>query len=68
MKAFHLWALKNLNLKTTARVFRISFSGELAFEVNVMSDYGEEMWDEIMSWVKIWYSTLWYRSFIYIEN
>ena len=32
----------------TARVFRISFSGELAFEVNVMSDYGEEMWNEIM--------------------
>ncbi|SVD87568.1 uncharacterized protein METZ01_LOCUS440422, partial [marine metagenome] len=33
---------------TTARVFRISFSGELAYEVNVMSDFGEFMWDKII--------------------
>ena len=33
---------------TTARIFRISFSGELAYEVNVMSDFGEFMWDKII--------------------
>jgi len=31
----------------TARIFRISFSGELAFEVNVPWRYGEAMWDAI---------------------
>lgn len=32
-----------------ARVFRISFSGELAFEVNVDARYGQYMWDLLMS-------------------
>ena len=27
-----------------ARIFRISFSGELAYEINVESDYGLYMW------------------------
>ena len=31
----------------TARIFRISFSGELAYEVNVPWRYGEAMWDAI---------------------
>lgn len=31
----------------TARIFRISFSGELAFEVNVPWGYGEAMWESI---------------------
>ena len=31
-----------------ARVFRISFSGELAYEVNVESDYGIFMWKKII--------------------
>jgi len=31
-----------------ARIFRISFSGELAYEVNVESDNGNFMWDKIM--------------------
>ncbi len=31
-----------------ARVFRISFSGELAYEINVMSNFGESMWKEII--------------------
>ncbi len=31
----------------TARIFRISFSGELAFEVNVPWRYGEWMWDKL---------------------
>ena len=31
-----------------ARIFRISFSGELAFEVNVESNYGLFMWEKMM--------------------
>jgi sarcosine oxidase subunit alpha len=31
-----------------ARIFRISFSGELAYEVNVESDNGNFMWEKIM--------------------
>tara|TARA_Y100000816_G_scaffold131094_1_gene92529 strand:- start:1609 stop:4605 length:2997 start_codon:yes stop_codon:yes gene_type:complete len=31
-----------------ARIFRISFSGELAYEINVESDYGLFMWEKIM--------------------
>lgn len=32
-----------------ARVFRISFSGELAYEVNVDASYGQYMWETIMA-------------------
>jgi sarcosine oxidase subunit alpha len=31
-----------------ARVFRISFSGELAYEINVPSDYGLALWEALM--------------------
>ena len=31
-----------------ARIYRISFSGELAYEVNVESDHGNFMWEKIM--------------------
>ncbi len=31
-----------------AKIYRISFSGELAYEVNVESDYGNYMWKKIM--------------------
>ena len=31
-----------------ARIFRISFSGELAYEINVESDYGLFMWEKTM--------------------
>ena len=31
-----------------AKIFRISFSGELAYEVNVESDNGNFMWEKIM--------------------
>ena len=31
-----------------ARIFRISFSGELAYEVNVQSDNGNFMWEKII--------------------
>ena len=32
----------------SARIFRISFSGELAYEINVPSDYGMFMWERII--------------------
>ena len=31
-----------------AKIYRISFSGELAYEVNVESDYGNFMWEKII--------------------
>lgn len=31
-----------------ARVFRISFSGELAYEINVPADYGAALWDALL--------------------
>ena len=30
-----------------ARIYRISFSGELAFEVNVESNYGLHLWKKL---------------------
>lgn len=35
-------------LGVSARIFRISFSGELAYEINVESGYGIFMWEKIM--------------------
>jgi sarcosine oxidase subunit alpha len=32
-----------------ARIFRISFSGELSYEVNVAADYGEAVWQALMA-------------------
>jgi sarcosine oxidase subunit alpha len=32
-----------------ARVFRISFSGELSYEINVPADYGRAMWEKLMA-------------------
>ena len=32
-----------------ARVFRISFSGELAYEINVDASYGNYVWEELLS-------------------
>ncbi len=32
-----------------ARVFRISFSGELSYEINVPADYGRAMWEKLLS-------------------
>ncbi len=31
-----------------ARVFRISYSGEIAFEINVPADYGLEIWEALL--------------------
>ena len=32
-----------------ARVFRISFTGELAFEINIPARYGSYVWNEFMT-------------------
>jgi sarcosine oxidase subunit alpha len=32
-----------------ARVFRVSFSGELAYEINVPADYGLHVWDALIA-------------------
>jgi sarcosine oxidase subunit alpha len=32
-----------------ARVFRISFTGELSFEINVQANYGRHVWDAVMA-------------------
>ncbi|GJL81184.1 MAG: sarcosine oxidase subunit alpha [marine bacterium B5-7] len=32
-----------------ARVFRISFSGELAYEINVPANYGQAVWEAVMT-------------------
>ncbi|MDA1308233.1 MAG: sarcosine oxidase subunit alpha family protein [Proteobacteria bacterium] len=32
-----------------ARVFRISFSGELAYEINVPADHGRAVWERVMA-------------------
>ena len=38
-----------------AKIFRISFSGELAYEINVESNYGLSMWEKIMEIGKEFY-------------
>ena len=37
-----------------ARIMRISFSGELAYEINVEANYGRFIWDEVASAGKEW--------------
>jgi len=32
-----------------ARIFRVSFSGELSYEINVPSDYGLEVWERLIA-------------------
>ena len=34
--------------KVPARIFRISFAGELSFEVNVNANYGQRVWEAVM--------------------
>ncbi|MFV2032851.1 MAG: sarcosine oxidase subunit alpha family protein, partial [Gammaproteobacteria bacterium] len=47
--AFPFMAVGECHLnKLPARLFRISFSGELAYEVNVPADYGEQAWLELL--------------------
>ena len=48
-EAFPFMAVGECSLNNIpARLFRISFSGELAYEVNVPADYGEQAWLELL--------------------
>ena len=48
-EAFPFMGFKEADLfGVPARIFRISFSGELAYEINVESGYGIFMWEKIM--------------------
>jgi len=48
-EALPFMGFKEVNLfGVPARLFRISFSGELAYEINVESGYGVFMWEKIM--------------------
>ena len=48
-EALPFMGFKKANLfGVPARIFRISFSGELAYEINVESGYGVFMWEKIM--------------------
>ena len=48
MRVCHLWViLKQIYLVLNKNI-SISFSGELAYEVNVESDYGNFMWEKII--------------------
>ncbi len=48
-EAFPFMSMKELTLAgIPARVYRISFTGELAFEINVPARYGLAMWEALM--------------------
>jgi heterotetrameric sarcosine oxidase alpha subunit len=48
-EAFPFMGVAECNVnKIPARLFRISFSGELAYEVNVPADFGEQAWLELL--------------------
>jgi len=44
----HLSMREGVVAGLTARVFRISFSGELGYEINVPGHYGQALWDAVM--------------------
>jgi len=48
-EAFPFMAVGDCNMNNIpSRLFRISFSGELAYEINVSADYGEQAWLELL--------------------
>jgi heterotetrameric sarcosine oxidase alpha subunit len=48
-EAFPFMAVGECNMNNIpARLFRISFSGELAYEINVPADFGEQAWIELL--------------------
>ena len=51
VEAFPFMTFRSTTLASgvTARICRISFSGELAFEVNVAGWYGRAVWEEILA-------------------
>src|SRR5699024_1388185 len=49
-EAFPFMALREGTVAgVPARVFRISFTGELAFEINVNANYGRHVWEAVMA-------------------
>jgi sarcosine oxidase subunit alpha len=44
----HLGAREGVVAGVPARVFRISYSGELAYEINVPSDFGPAVWEAVL--------------------
>ena len=48
-EAFPFMSVSECMMKNIpARLFRISFSGELAYEINVPADYGEQAWLDLL--------------------
>ena len=48
--AFPYMSWQNINVAgVDARVFRISFTGELSFEINVPANYGLYVWEQVMA-------------------
>ena len=49
-EALPFMSWREINLSgIPARIFRISFTGDLAFEVNVSADYGLQLWNLLMT-------------------
>jgi sarcosine oxidase subunit alpha len=44
----HLAMREATNLGSPARIYRVSFSGELTYEINVPSDHGHALWEALM--------------------
>jgi sarcosine oxidase subunit alpha len=50
LDAFPHLAMREANVAgLPARVFRISFTGEASYELNVTADYGQALWDAVMT-------------------
>lgn len=45
----HLTLREGTLLKVPARVYRVSFSGELTYEINVPADAGQSLWDALLA-------------------
>ena len=49
-EAFPMMTVQYANIgDVPARIYRLSFSGELAYEINVDADYGMQVWNEIQA-------------------
>jgi sarcosine oxidase subunit alpha len=45
----HMSALQGRVCDVPARLFRVSFTGELGYEINVPADYGEPVWEAVLA-------------------
>ncbi len=49
-QAFPFMSFRDITVAgVAARVFRISFTGELSFEINVQANYGHYVWEQLMA-------------------